>query len=119
MIPDGSAFCNHCGIKQAIKANGGPKKRGNGQGTVYKRGKTWQIELTLGKDDAGMRIRKFKGGFKTKKEALEYIPTLREETPKESKTLQYYYNSFESSELPRLGRTTQGVTIMKVAEEDR
>lgn len=106
-IPDGSAFCNHCGVKQSVKAKGGPKKRGNGQGTVYKRGKTWQIELTLGKDDTGVRIRKFKGGFKTKKEALEYIPILREETPKEAKTLQHYYNSFESSELPRLGRTTQ------------
>lgn len=107
-IPDCSVFCNHCGIKQETKANGGPKKRGNGQGTVYKRGKTWQIELTLGKDASGARIRKFKGGFKTKKEALEYIPTLRDEVPKEVKTLQHYYDSFESAELPRLGRTTQG-----------
>jgi integrase len=107
-IPEGSAFCNHCGAKQELKARGGPKRRGNGQGSVYKRGKTWQIELTLGKDNAGARIRKFKGGFKTKKEAMEYIPTLRDEVPKMVKTLQHYYDSFESSELERLGKTTKG-----------
>lgn len=107
-IPDGSAFCNHCGSSQLLQKKGGVKKRGNGQGSVYKRGKTWQIELTLGKDAAGARIRKFKGGFSTKKEAMEYIPTLRNEVPKEVKTLQHYYDSFESSELERLGKTTKG-----------
>ena len=107
VIPDGSAFCNHCGAKQSEK-KGGVKRRGNGQGSVYKRGKTWQIELTMGKDSSGVRIRKFKGGFATKKAAMEYIPILRDEVPKEIKTLQHYYDSFESSELSRLGRTTQG-----------
>ena len=107
-IPEGSAFCNHCGTKQSEAKKGGVKRRGNGQGTVYKRGKTWQIELTLGKRPDGGRERKFKGGFKTKREALEYIPILRDETPSIAKTLQHYFDSFESSEMARLGKSTQG-----------
>ena len=72
-LPDGVPFCCWCGSSQLLQKKGGVKKRGNGQGSVYKRGKTWQIELTLGKDAAGARIRKFKGGFSTKKEAMEYM----------------------------------------------
>lgn len=34
-IPDGSVFCNMCGIRQELPKRT-PKKRGNGTGTVYK-----------------------------------------------------------------------------------
>ena len=33
-----------------------------------KRGKTWEAYLNVGKDAEGNYIKKFKGGFKTKKE---------------------------------------------------
>lgn len=69
-IPDGSAFCNHCGRKQERKNHRLP----NGSGTVYKRGQTYtaQIQRWNGTD----RVSLTKGGFKTKREALAYVPEL-------------------------------------------
>jgi len=52
------------------------KKRGNGQGTVYKRGNTWQAEVNMMCGD--IRRRAYKGGFATKREAVAYLPTLAE-----------------------------------------
>lgn len=106
-IPEGSAFCNHCGTKQSEK-KGGVKKRGNGQGSAYKRGKTWTVAVTVGRYSTGAYKRIRKGGFATKREAMEYVSTLRNEVPQVAKTVQYYYESFENLELPRLGKTTQG-----------
>ena len=81
-IPDESVFCNYCGTKQegTKKATNG-RTRGNGEGTVYQRGKTWTARVIVGwwVDDncvAHPHLRT-KGGFKTKKEALDYIPELR------------------------------------------
>lgn len=62
-----------------------PKSRGNGQGTAYRRpGQTeWTVEVVVGwkyVDGDPTRpkrpVRKTKGGFKTKKDALAYAPTL-------------------------------------------
>lgn len=79
-IPDGSAFCNHCGAKQADPAPH-PKKRGNGQGTVCRlsNGK-WQAVVTLGyyTDDKGKLHRKKKTKcFAKKSEAIAALPTLK------------------------------------------
>ena len=85
-IPENSKYCNHCGAKQVYEQT--IKKRGNGQGCVFKnkRGK-WVAEVTLGYDSKEMpdgkikhlRKKATKSGFATKKEALEYIPHLRQE----------------------------------------
>ena len=78
-IPDESIYCNFCGRKQIKELKKSKKSRGNGQGTVYKLPNgTFKIEITLAYID-GKRIRRTKAGFKTKKEALDYIPTLRNE----------------------------------------
>jgi len=64
------------------------KTRGNGTGTVYQLpNKTWRAEVTLGytEDDYKKRSKRTKQGFKTKKEALEYLPTLRGSAKKEKK----------------------------------
>jgi integrase len=58
--------------------------RGNGQGTAFKRGGTWMAQCTVSieKDDNGKIVKrnyKSKGGFKTKREALAYIPQLLEQ----------------------------------------
>lgn len=81
-IPDESVFCNHCGAKQeAVKKTTKGRTRGNGEGTVYQRGKTWTARVIVGwwLDDAGVAHPhlRTKGGFKTKKEALECLPELR------------------------------------------
>lgn len=81
-IPDESVFCNYCGTKQeAVKKTTKGRVRGNGEGTVYQRGKTWTARVIVGwwLDDncvAHPHLRT-KGGFKTKKEALEYLPELK------------------------------------------
>lgn len=109
-IPDTSAFCNRCGAAQTEKKRS-PKRRGNGQGTVYRRGKTWQAEVTVGTLANGQRDRRFKGGFSTKRDALEYINTLRSTERKtgkaEAKTLEYYYESYANAEMLKLGKNTQ------------
>lgn len=99
-IPEESVFCNYCGAKQEVtKRSSKGRTRGNGEGTVYQRGKTWTARVIVGwwVDDncvAHPHLRT-KGGFKTKKEALEYIPELKKQTgPKqyEGITLQKLYD---------------------------
>lgn len=101
-LPEGSTFCNICGKKQTS----GEKKRSsssrpNGTGSVYRRGKTWECAVTLGYviDDNGKRraIRPTKGGFKTKKEAMEYIPTLRNAPVRKVPNLSELYELYKSS----------------------
>lgn len=75
-LPDGAAYCPSCGTQQNLTRN--KRRRGNGSGTAYKRGPGWCCEKTFGYDDTGKRIFASKSGFKTKKEALEYIPQLRD-----------------------------------------
>ena len=77
--PDG-LFCALCGAKQDISRTA--KKRGNGQGTAFKRGKTWtamRAGYSYVDDGKLKRRRPTKGGFKTKKEALEWAN--RADTP--------------------------------------
>jgi len=59
-------------------------RRPNGTGTVFKSGRNWVIQYTVGYDINGKRIRKKKRGFQTKKEAILYLETLRKEKPKAS-----------------------------------
>ncbi len=82
-IPDKSLFCNWCGRKQETTPRN-TKKRGNGQGSIYKMpAGTWAAEATLGyykKDGKTKRKRIRKYGFRTKKDALEYLSGLRNGT---------------------------------------
>lgn len=68
-IPDESTYCNRCGAKQSVSRV--PKKRGNGQGTVYKRGQTWTAKHTLYRN--GCALTRAKGGFETKRDALAWL----------------------------------------------
>lgn len=98
-LPENANFCPSCGKKQTPQKQRAPR-RGNGTGSVYKRGKTWEAAVVLGYklvDEKAVPIRVTKGGFKTKKEAIEYIPTLRQERPKNIPTLNDLYYSFKSS----------------------
>jgi len=89
-IQDDSKYCFECGAKQSINTKKSKKNRGNGQGSVYKlpNGK-WRAVTTQGyipldndeeiKKPKKKRIYKTKSGFKTKKEALDYISILNAE----------------------------------------
>lgn len=75
-LPDGAPFCCWCGVKQEIKRSG--RTRPNGAGCAFRRGKTWTVEVVIGHDvETGRPIRRTKGGFKTKSEALSYAPALK------------------------------------------
>lgn len=50
--------------------------RGNGQGTAYKRGRTWTAVYIYTWIE-GKPQKRTKGGFKTKRAALDYIPVLK------------------------------------------
>ena len=45
-IPDGSKYCMFCGAPQDVSQN--TKARGNGTGSVFRRGKTWTACRVMG-----------------------------------------------------------------------
>lgn len=97
-IPDGSKFCNCCGAKQDIKQK--PKSRGNGQGSVYQLpNKRWKAIKTIGYevDEKGKtkRITRSKSGFRSKKEALDYLPKIGTEARTRPVTFRQVYEAWE------------------------
>ena len=83
-LPEGALYCPACGKKQ-VSTNRKAAKRGNGTGSVYKRKDGgWMAVKVIGyettADGRAKAIRVSKGGFATKKEALEYLPQLKPKT---------------------------------------
>lgn len=106
-IPEGSVFCNWCGIKQVREMP--HKARCNGTGSAYQRTgeKTWTAEVATWGD--GRRRTVAKRGFKTKREALEYLPTLKQQVREgrqqaNEATLQQLWDRLEESWLPGLSK---------------
>ena len=90
-IPDESKFCNLCGAKQVRERSA--KKRGSGQGTVYKdsNGK-WIAEYTIGWDEIDGKLsrrKRKKRGFATKADALAYIPNLKQDLPQQDMNVKF------------------------------
>lgn len=109
-IPEGSVFCNQCGAKQIRERSS--KKRGNGQGTVYKGpdGK-WIAEYTIGWDDLDGKLnRKMrrKKGFATKNEALAYLPNLKQDVPQTEKNVKFkdLYQKWIDGHTAKVGKST-------------
>lgn len=90
--PDNAKFCPYCGLaisnKSITKPKHKPKTRGNGQGSVYKIGKTWAaakvFSYEAGENGRSVPIRTVKRGFATKTAALNYL-ALMQPPKKESK----------------------------------
>jgi integrase len=119
-IPDDAIYCPYCSIAQAPKK--GRKLRGNGTGSAYKRGKTWTAvyiagwKMAKGKGDKEhlVPVPLTKGGFKTKKEALDYIPTLRDSQKKpDATTLAALFKSWSENEL--LTKSSSKQTAYEIA----
>lgn len=107
--PDG-LYCIYCGAKQDAAHK--PKNRGNGQGSVYQRpNKTWVAIITVGyeidKDGRLHRKTRSKSGFRTKKEAVAYLPQLSM-LPKKQKNITFLtlYNTWEPTH--KASRSTMG-----------
>lgn len=108
-VPDGK-YCLLCGACQERKPTS-RRVRSNGMGTAYKRGKTWTATVTIAWKNMGenvkpLPVKRTKGGFKTKREALEYCSTLRG-TEKEVKiTFAQLYAKWKPQYEPRISAST-------------
>lgn len=92
-----------------------PKARGNGQGTAFKRGDSWTACVVIGwklpKDPSKPKVpvRKTKGGFKTKKEAINYCPVLlKKENGLSRMTMQETWDAWSDMYEPRIIPSTMG-----------
>ena len=106
-LPPRAKFCPTCGAKQDAQQN--TKNRGNGQGSVYQLpNKRWIAIKTLGYtvDEAGKMHRQTcsKSGFRTKKEALEALPTLTPAPKKRAETFAELYEKWLPTH--RAGKST-------------
>lgn len=122
-IPAESRYCLICGAPQKVSQE--TKHRGNGTGSVFKRGSTWTAVRVLGytseviTDAEGNQRTKLhkttrsKGGFRTKKEALEYLPQLSTAARKKSLTWQAMYDAWQPTH--RAGKST--MDCYKAAEK--
>lgn len=118
-LPNAAVFCPWCGAKQgAPEGKSRTHRRGNGMGTAYKRGSTWQAAVVIGwkmvEGTDGQRratpVRRTRGGFKTKREALEYCVTLRESAqggPRRAPQLQQYWETYENGRMAKLSTSKQ------------
>lgn len=110
---DGSNYCHICGKKQTIQQEKTRKRtRANGTGTVYKENNRWTAEVTMGYrlgDGKMQRIKRRKRGFKTKTEAIEYLPMLKQDHEKPSKiALADLWLFYKENALPKLSKSKQG-----------
>lgn len=98
-----------------------PKSRGNGQGTAYQRPgeTTWTVEVVTGwKYPNGditkpkRPVRKKKGGFKTKKAAIDYVEKLQMDQGKRiSMTMEDLYLSWKAQYESRVDASTMACYI--------
>lgn len=93
-----------------------PKARGNGQGTAYQRPgqKTWTVEVVTGwrfpngdVTKPKRPVRKTKGGFATKKDAMAYASELMLQGDKRvRKTMEEIWMAWKKHYAPRIGEST-------------
>lgn len=107
-LPDDAAFCCYCG-KPVTRQKRTSTRRPNGTGSAYKRGKSWAISVPVGwkVDESGkyVIVRKYKGGFKTKAEAINYAEILRQQKEEKSRhipSLSEYWQMYSTGEMESL-----------------
>lgn len=101
-IPEGAAWCPWCGRKQETEKI---RRRGNGQGSVYRIGSKWAAVVVLGWHE-GKPVRVKRQGFRTKKEALEALPGLRARERREVESLAQIYERWKTQHEKRAGAST-------------
>ena len=109
VLPESALYCPQCG--RAVNYTPTPKKRGNGQGTAIKRGKTW-TGLRAGyvtHDENGKkhRIRPSKGGFATKKDALAWASGAVDAVSGEAPKLIELWESWSKNDMLKLSNNKQ------------
>lgn len=109
-LADGSRFCHICGTP--LQGNPRPsRRRGNGEGSVYKRGSTWTAAVVLGyrldENGKAQPVRRKQGGYRTKKEALAALPELRQEKRRTCPTLGDLWRQFQQGKYKKLSESRQ------------
>lgn len=109
-LQDGAIYCSMCGAKQITTQR--TKSRGNGQGSVYQLpNKTWiairVLRYYTDKDGKSHKHTVSKSGFKTKRDAVNYLPKLVEQPRKAaSYTFKAVYDAWYPTH--RAGESTMG-----------
>ena len=104
-IPEGSYFCNYCGSRQEPKKTK-KHRRNNGMGYVYKRGKTYTLEVS--RYSHGERTRITKGGFKTVAEASAYAVELQKlDSAPKAETLSSLWHTYSEAKMQKLSQNKQ------------
>ena len=116
--PPDASYCPYCGTPLTQKP-AKTYKRGNGQGNVYKRGKTWTARVTIGSKDVlrngklhRIPIRVTKGGFKKKIEASDYCVILKKEAKEKRKaekarlTMRQIYDAWLPAHEAKVSKST-------------
>ena len=117
-LPESFAFCPMCG-KSMTKQEKKRRRRANGEGSVIRRGKSYSIRITTGwtlKDGRAVQQFAEKGGFKSQKAALEYMPKLREEATRphssyEKITFEELYDKLIERHAKRVSKSTMGCYV--------
>ena len=95
-IPDDSKFCCYCGKDPATARLRNPKKRGNGQGSVYKRGNKYVAAVTLYSymDEATGRYKRkvVQKTFAKKVDAINALPSLMNQEAKVQRRTDYTFS---------------------------
>ena len=112
-----------CGVKcMTLNTGNTPKRRGrtraNGTGTAFKRGRTWTARVVVGwkvSADGTHKVPEWrvKGGFATKKDAINFCTTLLSAGPRAADrpsryTLRQLYDEWETAYSPRIIPSTMG-----------
>ena len=107
-LPEMAKFCPYCGVKQNLKHN--PKRRGNGQGSVFQlKNKTWIAVKTVSWSASNGHLHRktiSKSGFRTKREALDYLPLLAPRPKRKVTTFGQLYDAWYPTH--RAGESTMG-----------
>ena len=123
-MPDGAPFCPWCG-KNQLPAKRTKHRRGNGQGTAYKRGNKWTAMVILGykvvkgKDgkEKKVAVKRTQGGFATKTDALKACEGLRKtKRAAIAPTFEAVYSAWEK-EYMTLGKTKSTLNCYRSAKK--
>jgi len=114
-IPNESAYCLKCGTSQETKKRK-TRTHGNGLGTVFWDKTSWCAERTNGweakSEDGKLTVsRKYKKkrGFKTKREALQYLGKLIDiDTQRPISTIAQLYEAYSESAMLKLSKDKIG-----------
>lgn len=109
-LQDGSIFCHLCGKKQTVTTRKN-RKRANGEGSVYPYKGGWRAQIVVGYKLIGGKSRpiyKTKSGFKTKREALEYLVILKtDKKTRKVPTLQALWEEYQAGKYRKLSASRQ------------